>query len=310
MRKLFRSATPIEMWRFEHAFELLKLQIGLGESVDQLLTLPLPKEIRKEIEKHEIKVLDKDRLFAVIDDDELKFRPEFVREELFQQSGDMICNIVEEVMAKKQGIQTIVLVGGFAESKITQSYIRTKLQKKYPAVKLVSPTSPFRAVLKGAVLYGHDVFIYKSRISRATYGVATNRKFIDGTHKPEKKWHNSDDDLYYCKDILNVHIREGQTVNLQDKQAFHTYSPLFKNQRSLGFSLYTYKEQGSIDKNALIYTTDEGCKYNCKITVELPEGVDNKDWKVNVTMIYGGTELHVVAKCSKTGKEYPACIKF
>lgn len=131
-------------------------------------------------------------------------------------------------------------------------------------------------------------------------------RFVDQTHLLEKRC--LIDGNFYCKDVLDVHIREGQAVSLQEKQPTRTYKPICNTNRLLEFPMYTYALKD--DDKSLIYTTDERCKLIGEISVQLPDDVDNSGWEVDVTMIYGGTQLHVVAKCSKTGKEYPAEIKF
>ena len=66
-------------------------------------------------------------------------------------------------------INIIVMVGGFSESRCLQR----EISRAFPAKKLVIPSDPGMAVVKGAVIYGHDPKAIVSRISRYTYGVAS-----------------------------------------------------------------------------------------------------------------------------------------
>ena len=76
-------------------------------------------------------------------------------------------------------VGTIVMVGGFSESRCLQREISRAFPNKY----LVIPEDPGLAVVKGAVIYGHDPKAIVSRIARYTYGVEMAQSFIDGVSK-------------------------------------------------------------------------------------------------------------------------------
>ncbi|KAH3854949.1 hypothetical protein DPMN_097508 [Dreissena polymorpha] len=305
----FSEATPLEVMNMEHEFEKCKIAIG-SEEIDETIQLPLPCSVRESFRDGRIQLANQQTQISITRQEDLKFETSFVRDNLFDQACRLINKVIENVLDKQNNIQTVVLVGGFAESSIVQEKLKLMLQQKYPTVQVVVPTSPFRAVLMGAVLFGHDRLIYKSRISRATYGVRTNVLFDDKKHDQTKKWLNNEDGKYYCNDVFDLHVKKGQSVVLNELTIGKTYLPMYKHQKQLTLQLFKSVSDGHED-GTVMYTTDESCKKVGEISVDLSDtDTTNPKREACVRMIYGGTQLSVIATEPVTGKEYNADISF
>ncbi|XP_053391356.1 heat shock 70 kDa protein 12A-like, partial [Mercenaria mercenaria] len=315
----FGKAKPTEMMDMEDDFEQKKVRIGVTDPRAENIALKVPFAVRKEIEKNTIRLkntADIDKKLK-LKDDELTFNSKFIRDTLFKESCLKICNIMEREL-KQDGLReckTIVLVGGFAESPIAVQHIREMVEKSFPQIKVVVPTSPFQAVLKGAVLYGHDPMIFRSRISRFTYGIGTNSLFNEKIHDAKKKWLNSEDNKFYCKDIFSVHVEKGQSVILKEQLEQRKYHPMYKDQKSVSFSIFAStkvpkKTAGTEEPENIMYTTDEGCRKIGAVEVQSPNTSRGTDRNLLVTMVYGGTELSVIVKDEASGNEINAEIKF
>ena len=63
---------------------------------------------------------------------------------------------------KVEGINTILMVGEFSNSPILQGRIKREFQD----YRVVIPNEPGLAVLRGAVLFGHDPSIISERIAK------------------------------------------------------------------------------------------------------------------------------------------------
>jgi molecular chaperone DnaK (HSP70) len=63
-------------------------------------------------------------------------------------------------------LKTILLVGGFSESKLLQEGI----QRHFPSIAVRTPSEPSTAVVKGAVDFGHCPEKIRFRMSPYTYG--------------------------------------------------------------------------------------------------------------------------------------------
>ncbi|KAL3871021.1 hypothetical protein ACJMK2_039045 [Sinanodonta woodiana] len=199
--------------------------------------------------------------------------------------------------ASLHGIDTIVLVGGFSESKMLQTYIKSILPNKICIV----PSEAGLAVLKGAVLFGHNPSAIGHRICRFTYGVNTSVTFVKGKHREDKRKQIGDE--YLCVDIFDIHVHKGQSVKLNEKQAPIQYKPQTKEQKTISFQLYS-----STDCIAE-YVTDDSCRELGKITVNVL-GRPHEDNTVEVSLMFGRTEIQVEARDKKTEKQFNTKIDF
>ena len=82
---------------------------------------------------------------------------------------------------KVEGINTILMVGEFSNSPILQGRIKREFQD----YRVVIPIEPGLAVLRGAVLFGHDPSIISERIAKYWYGIASGAKYNPRIHKVE-----------------------------------------------------------------------------------------------------------------------------
>lgn len=105
-----------------------------------------------------------------------------------------------------RNINTFLLVGGFAESEIIQSRIREAFSDK----RVITPNETGLVVLKGAVLFGHNPKIVRSRISKYTYGTEIINPFMEGVH-PEK-YKVFENGMYKCRYLFEPFVHAGDEV--------------------------------------------------------------------------------------------------
>lgn len=74
--------------------------------------------------------------------------------ELFREPINMLVEHLQQLMSKDNlsDVSTLLMVGGFSESPIMQDAI----MKAFPAKRVIVPVDAGLAVLKGAVLFGHQ----------------------------------------------------------------------------------------------------------------------------------------------------------
>ncbi|WAQ98266.1 HS12A-like protein [Mya arenaria] len=203
--------------------------------------------------------------------------------ELFQQPASSSC-------------KTILLVGGFSESPLLQQALRDN----FPDKRLIVPEEAGLAVLKGAVLYGHDPVTIVSRVAKCSYGIRVYRDFIEGTHPNSKKQNIGG--RIKCKDVFARHVKKGQELIAGEPQSSQRYTPLEADQLSLVFDVYTSPEEDPQ------YVTDVGSVHIGQLEVDVPDS--GKERGVWVKMIFGGTELTVHATDEKTQKVSKASFDF
>ncbi|XP_052078590.1 heat shock 70 kDa protein 12A-like isoform X2 [Mytilus californianus] len=224
-------------------------------------------------------------------------------------------------------ISTLLLVGGFAESKVIKDSIVTN----FPLLRVINPDDCSLAVLKGAVLYGHDQKAIRSRICKCSYGIGTHANFKEGIH-PETKKHIVNG-IEICDDIFDIHMNLGERVEIGQPRLEKIYHRRVRPDSSNTASLYVY---ASTSKSPM-FVTDDSCNVLGCLFIELSGVKDknvqselswDKDTKVQselsgdkdkkvqsalsgdtdtavqsvlVSFHYVGTELGVIVRVAKTG---------
>ncbi|KAK3611854.1 hypothetical protein CHS0354_040526 [Potamilus streckersoni] len=211
-------------------------------------------------------------------------------------------NIVDHIsqLLEKGGfvnLESIVMVGGFSECQLLQDAIRSK----FPTIKVIIPADAGLAVLKGAVIFGHDSSLICQRICKRTYGVEMIARFIEGRHPPSKKVIIEGDEL--CKAVFDKHVEIGQTVTLNERTTLRNYRAAKEEDSYITFTVYasTSKYPEFVD--------DTSCT---KLgTVEIPimdRSVPLADRCFTFNFIFGNTELKLEAKENRTGQTLEAKI--
>ena len=91
-----------------------------------------------------------------------------VTTELFEQFFSVACTCIVDQLhyllekPEVKGTDTILMVGGFSESPILQE----RIERDFKDYRIVIPREPALAVLRGAVLFGHDPSIISERIAK------------------------------------------------------------------------------------------------------------------------------------------------
>ncbi|KAH3852365.1 hypothetical protein DPMN_094871 [Dreissena polymorpha] len=230
--------------------------------------------------------------------DKMEIDP-IVVENFFTQALDKATEHMKSLFAQPalQDVKTLIMVGGFSESGLLQTIIK----QSFPDKQIIVPCDQGLAILKGAVIFGHDPSVMTERRSRYTYGVSTSKPFNADSH-PQLKKTTDDEGKEYCSDCFDVHVTAGQEVALGSSNVVRSYSPFNKNQTKLGFSFYA-----STDKNPS-YVTDPNCILIGHHSVDINSSGDDRS--VSVNMIFGDTELRVEAIENATQKPSKCTLNF
>lgn len=215
----------------------------------------------------------------------------FIQEQVFMGFfAESIKCIVEEIRNVLENprcaeVSTIMLVGGFSESEIMRSCIRTA----YPNKEIFIPKEGGLAVLKGAVLYGHNPKVVSSRTCNNTYGVAVVAPFQQGIHDPEKLFITHGEEL--CNDIFHNIYTINEQVYIGEKRSI---SLTYKYED--GDNDDKRKEENVVeifvsDKENPMYVTEEGTRLHAVIYVQPPGGLWSPISQGRVELEISGTEL-------------------
>ena len=195
-------------------------------------------------------------------------------------------------------LKTILLVGGFSESKLLQEGI----QRHFPSIAVRTPSEPSTAVVKGAVDFGHCPEKIRFRMSPYTYGVNTAIPFRHGIH-PERKLR-----VYrgteYCNDVFHVHVKIDQLVETGTPISDETYTPINPEQSAIAVDVVTSTSQNPV------FVTDVDSRKIGSFEMKLPYCKFKSQKEVNVKMIFSGTELKVEARDNITNQLYTTSFSF
>lgn len=223
-------------------------------------------------------------------------KPRFV--ELFSAACDGMVDHVKKLLKspKVRGTNNILMVGGFSESPLLQKRIR----EEFPNCRVIIPQEAGLAVLKGAVIFGHQPATIAARISKYTYGISVMTKFDRSKHPMSKM--KKVEGKEKCKDVFDKHVSIGQLLEIDEVQSEKSYWPLYDDQTQVSLRVFTCTDEEPA------FVDDPGCNYLGKLTVDVPKYGSDKEILSSFT--FGGTELKVQAVVKSTGETTSANFDF
>lgn len=187
-------------------------------------------------------------------------------------------------------ITILVLTGGFAESEVVQEIMHQELVGKSQIKQIIVPPDPDIAVLKGAVLFGHNPAAVSCRINRQTIGLRIARLYNPEMHPPDRR--TVMNGVEYILDVFSPFLTVGTRVPVGfiAHQALTTTEP---NQRKVEIDVY---QSSLLSHN---FVTDEGCECLGKIEYNIP--IPSEEARtVFVDFMLGDTELQLIVVDKKT----------
>lgn len=220
-------------------------------------------------------------------------------EEFFNKVLDKIVVKVEEMLVSEsaKGTKVIIMVGGFSECELLQR----RIKESFPSCTVVIPEGCGLAVLKGAVLYGHDPDIIAARVVKYTYGVDTYTRFIKDKHPESKK--KLINGIEYCTDKFDIFVTKGKLVHCNE-EINKTYFPIYEDQTSVRFGVFA---SNAIEPQ---YTDDEECKEIGSLTVPMPNTTGGTLRKVKAKFKFGATKITVEGFDERSEKPVDVKIDF
>lgn len=198
----------------------------------------------------------------------------------------------------------ILMVGGFSESYMLQDAVKTAFSTK----KVIIPKEAGLAVLKGAVVFGHEPSTIQFRVSKYTYGIRTLGEFNFKQH-PMSRIKITDAGEVLCEGVFSKHVEIDQQIQIGVPQSEKKYSVTKKDQTSMSFPIYISKKQNPKYVDSVSESDDDdytdsellindcGEKKKCihlgSMDIKIPGYGLNRSAKVAMT--FSGTELKVEA---------------
>ncbi|KAK3602775.1 hypothetical protein CHS0354_026322 [Potamilus streckersoni] len=197
-----------------------------------------------------------------------------------------------------KNVSNILMVGGYSESPILQDYIKKKFAEK----KVIIPSEPGLAILKGAVMFGFKPHVIAERICRYTYGCSMSVPFIRGVHPLDKRY-ITDHGTENCVDVFEKFAEIGEPIKTYEPQYETARVPADRKQKEI-----TTRVFASVEENPK-YVTDKSCVYLGTIKIPLVEA-EGLDRRVRLKIFISGTEIEVEAEEENTSDTMLAKLEF
>lgn len=188
------------------------------------------------------------------------------------------------VLSKHEDIDSVLAVGGLAQSSALVSEIRKYVRD----IPVYVPFDSALAVVSGAVLYGHGNNIIKARVCPYSYGIQTMRPFIKGDDETKKVEQEGET---WCKQCFRSLYKAGDLVKLGDVSSYDLEESFEdenrKHKRGLPIRCVLFI---SNDKDVR-YVTDKGCIEHGTIEIAAPEDGFPVHYECTVELEFAGTEI-------------------
>ena len=183
----------------------------------------------------------------------------------------------------------ILMVGGFSKSKI----VIEEIKNHYFDTTVAFPENPEISVVKGAVIFGWNPNMFKSRKSKWTYGIAKRRIFRENID-PERLMVYNDDNVKECHSCFDKLVSVNEEVEI-DQIVTRSYVPCAHNQLSMNINIY------ESEKINVSYCDEPGVRKLGVIKVPMADTTGDKKRSIKVEVRFGGTEFFVICKDVTTG---------
>jgi hypothetical protein len=229
--------------------------------------------------------------------DKLRFDSAIMKQ-FFKRTTDFIIDHVKDILvkSKRQGgvIGTILMVGGFSDSPL----INERVKLEFPKLNVICPSDAVAAILKGAVMYGHNPELISERICPRTYGITVNVSFNDRTHPNSLKTFSNGRSV--CTDVFKVIVRLGEPLIVGKSNFEVSCAPNQEFDSEANVEVY---ESSNVNP---MYTTDKDVKLLGMLTVPMPDIAGGHSRRIKINIHFGYTELFVTASEEGTNRKAEA----
>jgi len=199
-------------------------------------------------------------------------------------------------------VSYIFLVGGFAESELLQSLIKSRFDS--PRCKVIVPVRPSLAVLRGAVLFGVNQDVFASRVARFTYGFATSCQYdpalpLHSIATPRVLEQADGRKVPYVDDIFAPLVKVGDKLPAGHVASRSGMCTVQKGQTEIGFRIYA-TPLGSIN-----FTTDNSARQIGTATIAC-----KADQSAEIKLEFGATEISARAYNEITGEKVQVQLRY
>jgi hypothetical protein len=231
----------------------------------------------------------------------------------FVPSVDPIVKYIETQLTKyvPLGLSDLYVVGGFSQSKVLQSRLKSMMTQFTTRTQLIIPPHPGEAVLTGSVLFGLNPTQIKSRAATHTYVLKVacewDEKLYAYKGSPYQRTTivNNKQPKLFCNNRCLILCKKGDAVPSNQVGFEERVCPFSDNMKFLTLVV------GCTDKlNPSTFSNYDRVETVGTLNVELdPSITDHKQQEVAIRFFLGDTELRISAINMATKKDYVTTFK-
>jgi len=285
--------SPGDWKRLMDEFEKYKKRVEIRCQSDSVTITPPTNELIKlfKMSKNhqDIKIDEKGRLLLPVS---------FIIDKMREVAKKIASYIENSILSEiENDVDAVLLVGGFANSRI----VIEEMRRVFGDDKVIVPENSELCVVKGAVLFGWNQYIIRSRKSRYSYGFCVNVPFNDAPGDEFKHLASFTDKMRErrCDYVFDKLVAKDQDIANGEEIKYTGYHAQ-KDAKSTLIALYRS-----------LLDDPKFCNFNGvnKVAeVKIDKTSDNT--RVNMCLYFGDTEIHMKVVDEATGKKYEKTFNF
>ncbi|KAK7880241.1 hypothetical protein WMY93_033089 [Mugilogobius chulae] len=150
-------------------------------------------------------------------------------ESFYAETLALVTERLTEILRKLKDVKYILLVGGLSLSHILRRHVHREFGDR---ANVLSPKNSQEVIMSGALMFGRDPSVIRTRKSAFTYGVQTAVAFDPSKHRLDKRISSSTGDL--CDQIFQKLIEENEDVKWDESREI-LFRPSESDQSALSF---------------------------------------------------------------------------
>ena len=190
-------------------------------------------------------------------------------------------------------IKSIIYAGSVSTNDCIFTMIKEEMNKTYTNLEHYRSTFPSTAIVRGAVIFGFNPYIIKSRISKYTIGIGVKEEWDESLHgnRQDLKFFDEEENKYFCHNCFSPIIYQKEKIEINDKKSAEYI--IRKDISSVTFYKTNFLEVKYVDET---YSFKNNKRKKCKKIFETIFDIkgfyDKNDPEVVIQLQLGGTFIY------------------
>ena len=271
-------------------FEASKCSVKAGDT-NATITVAVHKSIRKEVK--EVTGKNIESLVEAFKKNDVKWDenedsivlPYSTICSLYRPALANITNLIDGVLSQCN-VEMVLLVGGFAESSLLFDKVKESVAQRKSSIEVKRAPQPVFSVATGAVIFGLNKGVIKSRVMKSSIGVEACVEFCEGKH--DQKYLKESGGEKYCEKAFWHLVKAKQSV-YTGVPTEYLFRPLTEEQQTCVVAIY------ESPKEDVMYVDEVDCQPMGTIEIRVPKCTENESREIKLVIDFAKTEYTVMA---------------